>query len=296
MHLGILIQTTRPSFLVLTPVCVSLGLSTALASQAAVDGGLFVLALSAALFAHIGVNTLNEYLDFSSGLDSKTVRTAFSGGSGALPGHPELAPEVLVLGLVSLAVTAIIGAYLVWERNAPVLTLGVSGLVLILSYTRWINRSPLLCLMAPGLGFGVLMVVGTHLVLTGAHASFAWLTSLVPFFLVNNLLLLNQYPDRDADASVGRRHFLIAFGVQKSNLAYGIFAVAAYATILLLIIEDHIPRLGLVAVIPAAFSLFALAGAIRHGSNIGAYPRYLAANVAAALLTPPLLGISILHG
>lgn len=296
MYLKTLIQSTRPSFLVLTPVCVFLGLSTALASQVQVDSAVFLLALLGALCAHVGVNTLNEYLDFGSGLDMKTTRTAFSGGSGALPANPQLARPVLALGLVSLGVTVMVGAYLVWERSTPVLSLGLVGLALIVTYSRWINRSPVLCLIAPGLGFGVLMVVGTHVVLTGTHSPLAWLASLAPFFLVNNLLLLNQYPDRGPDASVGRRHFLIAFGVEKSNLAYAVFVIAAYATIVLLIVEGYLPRLGLIALAPAALSLYALTGAVKHAANIGAHPRYLGSNVAAAVLTPLLLGISILHG
>jgi 1,4-dihydroxy-2-naphthoate octaprenyltransferase len=296
MHLRALLQSTRPAFLVLTPVCVFVGFSTALASQTAVDTGLFIVALIGALCAHVSANTLNEYLDFTNGLDLKTARTAFSGGSGALPAHPELARPVLVLGLASLTVTLFIGTYLVSQHSVPLLAMGLSGVLLIVTYTRWINRSPLLCLIAPGLGFGIFMVVGTHVVLTGTYAPLAWLVALVPFFLVNNLLLLNQYPDRDADASVGRRHFLIAFGMQKSNLAYAAFLIAAYATIVLLVLGQYIPRLGLIALIPAVFSLFSLSGALQHKARIGDYPRYLASNVAATLLTPLLLGVSILTG
>jgi len=44
-----------------------------------------MLALLGAFLAHVSVNTLNEYYDFKSGLDLETIRTPFSGGSGALP-------------------------------------------------------------------------------------------------------------------------------------------------------------------------------------------------------------------
>jgi hypothetical protein len=44
-----------------------------------------------ALFAHISVNTLNEYFDFKSGLDLTANKTPFSGGSGALPNTPDVA-------------------------------------------------------------------------------------------------------------------------------------------------------------------------------------------------------------
>jgi len=37
----------------------------------------------ATLSAHIAVNTLNEYMDFKSGLDYETLKTPFAGGSGA---------------------------------------------------------------------------------------------------------------------------------------------------------------------------------------------------------------------
>src|SRR5690606_28083014 len=76
--------------------------------------------------------------------------------------------------------------------------------------------NPLLCLIAPGLGFGVLMVAGSHLLLAGSVDSRAWLASLLPFFLVNNLLLLNQFPDIDADRQAGRYHALIPWGVKRS--------------------------------------------------------------------------------
>jgi 1,4-dihydroxy-2-naphthoate octaprenyltransferase len=271
-------------------------MSTAVVGSTSVDSLTLLLALTGALFAHVSVNTFNEYLDFRSGLDLSTVRTAFSGGSGALPEHPELAHGVLALALISLAITVSIGIFLVWARGVPVLLLGLSGVLLIVTYTAWLNRSPLLCLIAPGLGFGLLMVVGTHVVLTGRYSPLAWLAALVPFFLVNNLLLLNQYPDRDADARAGRRHFLIAFGVRAGNLAYGSFLIAAYATIVLLILGGYLPRMGALALAPAALSVFSLAGAMKHGTRIGAHPRYLGANAAAAVLTPLLIGMTLLHG
>lgn len=296
MQLKTILRTTRPAFLVLAPVCVLLGLACALTAQSTVSVSLLVVILLGALLAHVSVNTLNEYHDFTSGLDLKTRKTAFSGGSGALPGHPHVARAVLFVGLLSLALTAGIGLYLLSQRTLQLLPLGLTGLVLIATYTPWSNRWPLLCLVAPGLGFGVLMVVGTQVVLTGTHEPLSWLVSLVPFFLINNLLLLNQYPDIEADASVGRRHFPIAFGVRASNIVYAVFALAAYAVVLYLAVDGYISRLGLIALIPLVFSLFALTGAVKYMSRIGEHAQYLAANVAAAILTPMLLALAMLYG
>ncbi len=296
MQLTTVLQTTRPSFLILTPICVFLGLSTSLTTQSPINYLIFFLVLIGATSAHISVNTLNEYYDFKNGLDLQTVKTPFSGGSGALPGSPAMANVILIVGLATLMLTITIGIYLILERGIQILPIGIAGVVLIITYTQWINRFPLLCLVAPGLGFGILMVVGTHVILTGGYTQLSWLVSFVPFFLINNLLLLNQYPDVTADASVGRNTFPIAFGLQKSNFVYAVFMISAYALILYYIFKGHIPNLSIIALLPMVFSLLSLIGAIKHSSNIGDSHLTLGANVAATILTPLLLGISIIIG
>ena len=296
IQLKTVLQTIRPSFLILTPVCVFLGLSTSITSPSPISTFMFFLILMGALSAHISVNTLNEYYDFKSGLDLITDKTPFSGGSGALPDNPEMAGITRMIGTLSLMLTATIGLYLIIEHSAQIMPIGIIGMILIISYTHWLNRLPFLCLIAPGAGFGLLMVVGTHVVLTGEYSQLSWLVSLVPFFLINNLLLLNQYPDIRADASVGRKTFPIAFGLKKSNLVYTLFMTAAYSLILFLIVKDYIPNLSLIALTPMLFSLFALFGAIKFSSKIAEAPIYMAANVAAAILTPLLLGLSIAYG
>jgi 1,4-dihydroxy-2-naphthoate octaprenyltransferase len=292
----IIFKTLRPSFLVLTPVCVFLGLSILSLKNFEIDYFAIVLILVGAISAHISVNTLNEYFDFRSGLDLITDKTKFSGGSGALPTNPEMANVIFIVGIVSLFLTLIIGIYFSVTRGVLILPIGVVGIVLIVTYTQWLNRNPLLCLLAPGLGFGFLIVVGTYVILTGHYSILVWSVSLVPFFLINNLLLLNQYPDIRADASVGRNTFPIAYGLSKSNIVYAFFMVSAYAVIIILILNNNLPKLSYIALAPLLLSLYSLSGAIKHASKIGQYPEYLAINVAATILTPLLLGISIIVG
>lgn len=292
--LSVLLQTSRPAFLILTPVCIFLGISTSLATQSSISYFLVALILTGALSAHISVNMLNEYFDFKSGLDFKTQKTPFSGGSGALPSNPQLAGLVLKAGLIFLVVTVIIGIYLSLERSVQILPIGLLGVTLLTTYTPWLNRSPTLCLVTPGLGFGVLMVVGTHVILTGQHAALPWLVSLPPFFLINNLLLLNQYPDMAADASVGRKTFPIAFGLKTSTRVYAIFLLAGGLCILLLIAAQVLPSQSLIALTPLSLALLSLIGAVKYSYTPAHRPRYMAANVAAAILTPLVLGISII--
>ena len=286
----------RPPFLALTFVCVLLGAGTVVANQANVSLPLLALALFGALLAHISVNTLNEYFDFKSGLDLITIRTQFSGGSGALPQNPEMVGAVFAVGAVSLIALLMIGGFFIWQYGTGIVPIGITGLVLIATYTGWINKHPFICLISPGTGFGFLMVAGTQFVLQGEYTSLSWLVAVVPFFLVNNLLLLNQYPDIQADAKVGRKHFPIAYGVNRSNMVYGFFALATIAIIVSYVLTGHLPMLSLIALLPMPLAFFSLYGAIKYGEAIGGFPLYLGTNVAVAILTTLLLGISIIIG
>lgn len=286
----------RGPFLVLTPVCVFLGMSTAVANQVAVDVRLLALALLGALLAHISVNTLNEYHDFKSGLDLMTSRTRFSGGSGALPQNPEMATAVLAVGAVSLLATLLIGCFFVWKYGAGIIPVGVAGLVLIVAYTGWINKHPFICLLAPGIGFGFLMVAGTQFVLEGRYSALSWLAAVVPFFLVNNLLLLNQYPDIQADAVAGRKHLPIAYGTTLASVMYAFFTLATIAFITTCILAGYFPVLSFIALLPMPLAFFSLGGAIKYGEAVGNFPQYPAANVIVTLLVPFLLGVSLIYG
>ncbi|SMN16305.1 1,4-dihydroxy-2-naphthoate polyprenyltransferase [uncultured Candidatus Thioglobus sp.] len=247
--------------------------------------------------AHISVNTLNEYLDYKSGIDLNTNRTAFSGGSGALPNNPEMLKTIFTVGVISLLITLLIGVFFIWIYGWQLFPIGIVGLILVVAYTRWVNRYPWLCLIAPGFGFGVLMTVGANFAVTGFFNDKLWLISLVPFFLVNNLLLLNQYPDIDADKAAGRNHFPIAYGVSASNTVYFVFLLLTMLVIIIgVLIDDSLPDLSLIALLAILPGFYALSGAIKFKEAIGQHSQYLVANVLVSLLVPVLLGITILFG
>jgi 1,4-dihydroxy-2-naphthoate octaprenyltransferase len=286
----------RIPFLVLTPACVSLGVGSAIWTTGEVRVLFVVLALIGALSAHISVNSLNEYFDYRSGLDFRTKRTPFSGGSGVLPENPNTAGYALIIGLVSLALTGIVGIYFIQVWGWRLLPLGLIGLFVIVFYTIWFTARPLLCLAVPGLGFGTLMVMGTDFVLTGSYSCTAFVASLVPFFLVSNLLLLNQFPDVEPDRSVGRRHLPIALGLRRSSLIYGVFLLLSYVSIALGVHLHHLPRFSLIGLFTIAIALPAFAGAYRFGEDIERLIPYLGLNVVVVILTPLLVAAGLFLG
>ncbi len=101
-------------------------------------------------------------------------------------------------------------------RGWPMLAVGIPGVVLIVTYTRWITRSPWLCLLAPGLGFGSAVTLGALIALGGRVDFAALVVAVVVGLLVSELLLLNQFPDCEADRRVGRRHLPILLGPRRA--------------------------------------------------------------------------------
>jgi 1,4-dihydroxy-2-naphthoate octaprenyltransferase len=253
-----------------------------------------ILCVVGALLAHVSVNAFNEYSDFRSGLDLKTQKTPFSGGSGALPEAPGMANAVLRMAQVTLGLTVLIGCYFIWLRGVAIIPFGLVGVVLVVLYTDKVTRMPLWCLIAPGLGFGVLMVLGAHVALSGMLSLTAVFASLVPFFQVNNLLLLNQFPDIDADREVGRYHFPIAFGVENAVRIYALFQLCAALTIVIAVATAVFPDLALLALLPMLPTVLSWHGARELGKKVSAKPQYMALNVVANILTPVVLGAVLL--
>lgn len=290
----VLFGTMRPPFLVLPPVCVALGAAVAVFSGVEMNFFYLILAFIGGIAAHISVNALNEYSDFKSGLDLNTQRTPFSGGSGTLPKSPEKANMALITGIATLVITILIGIYFLYVWGVWILPLGLLGVIVIITYTDWITRSPFLCLIAPGLGFGTLMVMGTAFVLTGSYSWTAFFASLVPFFLVSDLLLLNQFPDVDADKNVGRSHYPITIGRKKSAVIYTVFLAGAYLSVLVGFMLDILPALSLLALGTMILAIPTAIGVIKYADNIEKLIPHMAKNVSINILTPLLFAIGLI--
>ncbi|KGM39310.1 hypothetical protein JY96_02750 [Aquabacterium sp. NJ1] len=293
----------RVPFLLLTPACMALGVACCwwLVRQ---SGGILawpdaLLAVLGALAAHVSVNALNEYVDFKSGLDALTQRTPFSGGSGVLPARPELAQTALWMGCASLGLAMVTGLYFLWRQPAALpalMPVGLVGVLLVVAYTPWVTRHPWLCLMAPGLGFGPLMMLGTSAVLLGHWGLPVALMALLPFGLVNNLLLLNQFPDVDADRRVGRLTLPMLLGKTRCwpvlLMQYGL----AYGALLLAVWQLGLPASALLGLLTLPLALNVVRGARQHAEDTPALLPFMGMNVVVNLLTPVLVAVGVVLG
>ncbi len=286
----------RAPFLVLTPACILLGLGTAVWTSGQINIFYFILLLIGAVSAHISVNAFNEYFDFKSGLDLHTERTPFSGGSGTLPENPDMVRSTLITAIITFAVTGVIGLYFLFNIGVSLLPIGIVGLILLVVYTPYVAHSPYLSLLSPGFGFGPLMVMGTDFVLTGSYSWAAFAASLIPFFLVNNLLLLNQFPDVEADKSIGRKNLPIVLGKSTSSKVYGISLLCAYLSLALCVFIGLLPKASLIGLISIVIAVPVAIGVIKHAENMEKLIPIMGLNVILNLVTPVLVAVGLFIG
>ena len=283
----------RLPFLILSPVCVLLGASVAVLLGSQIDIHILVSIFIWAILAHISVNALNEYFDFKSGLDFNTRPTPFSGGSKTLPNNPKKTYFGLIIGFGALLLTFLIGIYFIYFRGLGFLPIGILGFVIIVTYTNFITKSPLLCLIAPGTGFGLLLVMGTFYILTGFYSWTAFFTSLVPFFLVNDLLLLNQFPDVEADKKAGRKHLLIKYGKEAGIKVYSIFLMCPFVLIIIGSLLRVFPLGSLLGLISFLLVAPTIIGVSKYYNDTPHLIPYMGVNVVICVLTPLLLAIGL---
>lgn len=288
-----ILQTSRPNFLILAPLCVWLGVILAVGQGRDIELEHVILIVLGALLAHAAVNMLNEYQDFRSGLDLKTEKTPFSGGSGALPKDPGAAPRVLAGAIASTLAVCAIGIYFTWLRGIPMLVTGLIGVVLVITYTPWITRSPFLCLIAPGLGFGPAMVLGTLIALGGTLTMGALIVALMVFLLVSELLLINQFPDVDADRTVGRRHLPIILGLPRASLVVIALLLGSFAILVIAIVAGRLPFSSALALLALPAALFIAWRLPRAATGRSALPPVLGVNVGTVLASIALLALGL---
>jgi 1,4-dihydroxy-2-naphthoate octaprenyltransferase len=279
---------TRPQFLVLSVVLAFLGTSIAW-HNGAFHLGHAILAFIGLLLCHISVNVLNDYYDYKSGIDLKTRRTPFSGGSGFLPEAALNPGHVFWFGLTCFLLAVPIGIYFVLVSGWALLPLLILAAICILLYT------PMLTKLgwpewSPGIGLGALPILGTYFIQTGEYILPAIVAAIPSGILVHNLLLLNEFPDAEADKTAGRKTLPITMGSKGAGIVYTTLTIILYLWIIAWVAAGMMPVFCLLALATLPFAVRAIQGALNPQDESKLMPA-LANNVLLTLLTQLLLGI-----
>jgi 1,4-dihydroxy-2-naphthoate octaprenyltransferase len=265
-------------------------------AAAAAYGGSFgwlptVLALVGLLLLHAAVNALNEASDMTSGIDLRTTRTPFSGGSGTLPAGLLSVRTARVFAYACVLVAGLIGVYFASRLGAAfALLIGVGG-VAVLFYSEVFARSGLGELFA-GLGLGALPVWGAAWV-QGQEPGAAVLWAGAPaFFMTFNLLLLNEFPDEEADRGGGRRNLVLLLGRKRAAIVYAAAALLTPLSIVAAVALSALPAPALAAVLPSLLLVKPLAWAFGDTQKPVPLPA-MGANVVWNLATNSVLAIAL---
>ncbi len=284
----------RAPFLFLSVFLVLIG-----AAAARADGhfrGLHLaLCVLGVTLAHVAVNLFNEISDHKTGIDDHTDPTPFSGGSKTLQRGLLRPRQVAAAAWIALFAALAAGIYLAWATGWLLIVFAVAGGLAALFYTSHLSRW-MIGEAAAGLTLGSLVVLGTYYAQAGNLTPQVILLSIPPGILTALLLLLNEFPDAEADRLGGRRHLVIALGYRRAAILYGFGILAVYGVLGIGVALGWFPKSLLLAFLTLPLGIKAAAHAIHGGHDRDAILPALSANVAMVLGTDLLIAVAyVLH-
>jgi 1,4-dihydroxy-2-naphthoate octaprenyltransferase len=227
---------TRPGFLVITAVACVLGTSVAAVSGLTLNGWAAVVTLVLAVLMHAAANVINDYHDALSGADAVNSQGLFpfTGGARLIQNGDVSVQDTYLLAKSLLLMSVPAGLVLAVCTGSGLVWLGLAGVLL-----GWGYSAPPLALMSRGLGeltvaltWG-LVVVGADYVQRGSFAAMPVVLAVSYALLVGNILVINGFPDAQADAQVGKRTLVVRLGARGAAWVYALWAVLAHVWLVL---------------------------------------------------------------
>lgn len=220
------VLATRPRTLPAALVPVLVG------SSIAINDGMFkplaaIVALLCAILIQIGTNFVNDLYDFLHGTDKKDRIGPKRVVTSGLISIPEMKLGIIfVFGL-----SFVLGMYLVHLAGWEILLLGVISILAGIAYTA--GPFPFayngLGDIASFLFFGLIGTVGTYYVQANEISPFAFWSSIPVGALITNILVVNNYRDREEDQSNGKNTLAVLLGEKFARLQYVFFMIVSYA-------------------------------------------------------------------
>ncbi len=201
----------------------------------------FILTLAAVLLLQIGAQLINDYYDYSRGID-----TGNSLGPGGLIQQGLINPvRALTYGLAALAVGGLLGAILAISVGWLAFVFGLLGLL-----AAYLYSGPSRGLSSLALGelvsfcvFGPLLTLGAYLVQTQHLDRMLFILSISLGFLATAFIQVNDMRDAESDAQAGKHTLASLLGLSLSRTLYILLLLGAYAPIVALGLPHHAPHL-----------------------------------------------------
>jgi 1,4-dihydroxy-2-naphthoate polyprenyltransferase len=295
----------RLNFLLLAVLLVGIGLAITYKHMGKIEAEFDYfhasLIMTGVVLAHISVNLFNEYSDYFTRIDFNTVRSPFSGGTGMMVSGNTSSRAVIITAVITLIFAFAIGCYFAIVSHWSILVISLIGALTIVLYTPFFQRI-MLGEFFSGLTLGSFVVIGTYIAMTARPDMRFYQTltpgvvliSIPPGILTSLLLLINEFPDTEADKQGGRKHLVIHFGRQRAAYIY------AFGLMLTFVIIMALPFLGMaskwvfLALIPLPVAIYTGFTAIRYYEDRSRIVKAMGNNVLIVLGTDLLMAVGIM--
>jgi 1,4-dihydroxy-2-naphthoate polyprenyltransferase len=259
-----------------------------------------ILGTIALVLMHASANLSNDYFDHLTGDDAanETYASPFTGGSRVIQTGEVKPREMLLAAVLSMAGGALLGLYLVWQVGLPILWLGVIG-----GLTGFFYTAPPFKFVYRGIGelfifldFGVLPVLGAYYLQMKAFPPAAFLAGVPVGLLILGVLWINQFQDREADASVGKRHGVVRLGRAMSAKVHVAILVLTYLSILAGVVTHLFPAWALLGLVAIAVAGKAVSTVLKSYDDLPHLTPANAATIGAHFVTSVLLSLGFVLG
>jgi 1,4-dihydroxy-2-naphthoate octaprenyltransferase len=119
--------------------------------------------------------------------------------------------------------------------------------------------------------------------------------SIPSFLLVHNLLLLNEFPDTEADVKANRKTLPLSIGKKNAAIFYTVAAIGVYVWIFAWVLARVMPVWVLLALLTIPLAVRSINGAF-HSEDPSKLMPGMSANVMMVLATQLLMGLGFILG
>ncbi|MCL5008615.1 MAG: prenyltransferase [Candidatus Marsarchaeota archaeon] len=255
-----------------------------------------VLAIIGVVLAQIGVNLIDDYSDYKTGIDKETKKTKFSGGSILVASKKVSTAAVIRIAAVALTAAGVIGAYLIYALQPVagyIFILVVIGGLATLFYARYLTHIPFFS--EPFVAFCFAIIgVGVFIVSSGGAANLPYIAIACAAcgIQVGVAGMANSIPDMKPDRKYGRRSFVVMLkSSKKSGNLYLIFEGIGYALLVAGMGLKVLPNTFVIMVVLMPAMQYVSRG-MKAYKNAESYEKVMGVNAALTMVYMLLVSVS----
>ena len=211
----------RPKTLSGAAVPVMIGVSLAYIDAQAYDEGVFswfaaVLCFLFAFVMQIDANFINDFFDFANGTDN--VETRLGPRRACAQGWVKLESMKKAIAFTT-CLACVIGLPLIWYGGLEMILIGALCVVFCFLYTTHLSYMGLGDLLVL-IFFGVVPVCISYYVQLHTVTWQVFLASLACGLVIDALLIINNFRDRDTDREAGKKTIIVRMGAEAGLQLY----------------------------------------------------------------------------